>query len=436
MPCFGSHGVNLLADNGTGGTAGVDTLTVKTTARIATLGEAVGQPAQDGSCSVTVLGATGSIGQNTLDIISRHRKRFHIEALTAQTRVEELARLALLHGARLAVIGDESKYQVLKDLLSGSGIECAAGENAIVEAGARPADCVMAAIVGAAGLRPTFAAARQGRRIALANKECLVCAGDLFMSEVASANGQLIPVDSEHSGVFQCLVANPEVAAERIVLTASGGPFREWPLERLRQATVKEALKHPNWSMGDKVTIDSATMMNKGLELIEAFHLFPVTAEELDAVVHPQSIVHCLVTFGDGSVMAQLSAPDMRTPIAHALAWPARIAAPTERIDLTTLSGLTFEPVDDRRFPALNLARRCLKQGGTMACVLNGANEVAVEAFQNGQIGFLDITETVRRTLEEFDKRSGDGPMTSLDDVLAVDTEARRLAHQVLRPGV
>jgi 1-deoxy-D-xylulose-5-phosphate reductoisomerase len=386
------------------------------------------ETASSGPQTLSILGATGSIGTNTLDVVGRHPERFQIVALSAQTNVEQLAELARHHGAKIAAIGDESKYQQLKELLQGTGIAAVAGAQAIIDAASEPVDCVMAAIVGAAGLKPTFAAARNAKRVALANKECLVCAGELFMQTIAQTGTELLPVDSEHSGVFQCLAGDRPGAIEKITLTASGGPFRDWTVAQLADVTIGEALRHPNWSMGAKVTIDSATMMNKGLELIEAFHLFPVSATQLDAVVHPQSIVHCLVRFTDGSVLAQLAAPDMRTPIAHALAWPERIQAPTERLDLTMLSGLTFAPVDDKRFPAFRLARACLERGGGATCVLNAANEIAVSAFLDGQIRFLDIAASVEAALERADKEGLVSNPTSLDHVLEIDQSTRRIA--------
>jgi 1-deoxy-D-xylulose-5-phosphate reductoisomerase len=378
---------------------------------------------------LSILGATGSIGKSTLDLVSRAPERFEIGALTAQANVRELASLARLHRARLAVIGDESLLGDLREALAGTGIEAAAGSDALVEAAQRPADCIMAAIVGAAGLRPTFAAAAQGSRIALANKECLVSAGHVFTSEVARYGAELLPVDSEHSAAFQALAGADPKTIEKIVLTASGGPFRTWSREALEQATPAEALKHPNWSMGAKITIDSATLMNKGLELIEAFHLFPVSVDALDCVVHPQSIVHCLVSYIDGSVLAQLAPPDMRTPIAVALAWPQRMTAPTEKLDLARLGSLTFETPDESRFPALRVARAALRRGDTGPAILNAANEVAVKAFLDGRLRFLGIAALVEATLEAAEQQGAICPAHCLDDVLAVDALARRLAE-------
>jgi 1-deoxy-D-xylulose-5-phosphate reductoisomerase len=378
---------------------------------------------------LSVLGATGSVGQSTLDLVARCGGEFEVVALTAQTNAEALAALSITHGARLAVIGDPAAYGALKAALSGSGIRCAAGPDALVEAAAEPADCVMAAIIGAAGLRPTFEAVRQGRRVALANKECLVSAGSIFMDAVSAAGTELVPVDSEHSAAFQAIAGADPAGIERITLTASGGPFRSWTREQLVKARPEQALKHPNWSMGRKITIDSATLMNKGLELIEAFHLFPISAAQLDVVVHPQSIVHCLVSFSDGSVLAQLACPDMRTPIAFSLSWPARMEAPTERLDLVKLGTLTFEAPDEGRFPCLGLARAALDRGGGATAVLNAANEIAVEAFLDHKLGFMGIPALVAGVLEASAGRGLDRPPASLNDVLEVDRQVRDLAR-------
>lgn len=385
-----------------------------------------------GVCRLTVLGATGSIGRSTLDLVGRTPERFEIVALTAQCNVDELAVLAIRHRAACAVIGDETLLGALRDALAGSGVEAMAGADAIVEAASRPADCVMAAIVGAAGLRPTFAAAAQGRRVALANKECLVSAGSVFIDAIARAGTELLPVDSEHSAAFQALAGSDLAAVEKIVLTASGGPFRTWTRAALVDATPEQALKHPNWAMGAKITIDSATMMNKGLELIEAFHLFPVGADALDCIVHPQSIVHCLVSYTDGSVLAQMAPPDMRTPIAVALAWPGRMSAPTERLDLTRLGSLTFEAPDEQRFPALRIAKAALQRGATAPAVLNAANEIAVQAFLDRRLKFMGIAELVEETLTVAEKTGVITQAGNLDDILTVDAEARRLAVERL----
>ena len=377
---------------------------------------------------ITVLGATGSVGRNTLDLIGRNPGLFEVVALTANRNAEGLAELALRHGARLAVLADESGYSELKERLAGTGIEAAAGPDALIEAATRPADCVMAGIIGAAGLRPTLAAVAQGRRVALANKECLVCAGEMFMEAVRRAGTELVPVDSEHSAVFQAIAGSDPAAIERVVLTASGGPFRTWSLEQLEHATPQQALVHPNWSMGRKITIDSATLMNKGLELIEAYHLFPVEPAQLEVVVHPQSIIHALVGYRDGSMLAQLASPDMRTPIAAGLAWPARMAAPTKRIDLVELGTLSFERPDEERFQALGLARQAMQKGGMAPAVLSAANEIAVEAFLTGRLKFLHIAQLVAETLDLAAARGLLADVDDLDQVLATDAAARELA--------
>ena len=381
---------------------------------------------------VSVLGATGSVGGNTLDLIGRDPGAYHVVALTANTNADALAELAKRHGAELAVVADPSAYASLKEALAGTDIEVAAGSDALIEAAARSADWIMAAISGAAGLRATFEAARQGTHLAFANKECLVSAGEVFLETVSAAQTSLLPVDSEHSAAFQAIDGSPIESIERIVLTASGGPFRTWSIEQLANAKPKDALKHPNWKMGEKITIDSATMMNKGLELIEAFHLFPVDRDQLDVLVHPQSIVHCLVEYTDGSVLAQMSSPDMRTPIAYSLAWPARMWAPTPRLDLAEIGELTFERPDDTRFKALRLAREVLDRGGSASTVLNAANEVCVDAYLKEKIGFLSICDAVETTLEAAERELTVNSATCLDDVLQIDAQARALAEREL----
>jgi 1-deoxy-D-xylulose-5-phosphate reductoisomerase len=379
---------------------------------------------------ISILGATGSIGLSTLDLIGRNPGAYRVVALTGGQNAARLAELAILHRAELAVIAEPSCYAALRAALAGTGIEIGAGEEALLEAASRPADWVMAAIVGAAGLRPTLEAVRQGTATALANKECLVSAGDIFMAEVARAKTTLLPVDSEHSAASQAMVGTPQERIERVCLTASGGPFRTWSLEQMRDARPEQALNHPNWSMGPKGTIDSATLMNKGLELLEAHHLFSLAPNKLDALIHPQSIVHCLVHLSDGSVLAQLSCPDMRTPIAYSLAWPERMHAPTKRLDLAELGTLSFEAPDLRRFPALRLAREALAEGGSTGTVLNAANEVAVEAFLAKRIGFLAIAGVVEETLAASSALAA--PRRSVEDVLAIDAEARRCARSLL----
>ena len=377
---------------------------------------------------VTILGSTGSIGCNTIDLIARHRGAFEVEALTAQSSVERLAEQARAVGAKQAVIGNPDLYAALKDALSGSVTAAAAGAEALVEAAGAPADFVMAGIVGAAGLRPTLAAAERGAIIGLANKECLVCAGALMLAEVERGGATLLPVDSEHNAIYQVFDFARSGSVEKIVLTASGGPFREASMETMAKATPEQAVAHPNWDMGAKISVDSATMMNKGLETIEAFHLFPVDAGQIEVLVHPQSVIHSMVAYVDGSVLAQLGTPDMRTPIAYSLAWPARMAAPSPRLDLAALGQLTFEPPDVERFPALRLAHEALTQGGSAPIVLNAANEVAVGGFLERRIGFLEIAQTVERCLERTDHRA----VVTLDDVYEIDGAARDLAGRLL----
>jgi 1-deoxy-D-xylulose-5-phosphate reductoisomerase len=376
---------------------------------------------------VTILGSTGSIGQNTIDLLLRNRDQFTVEALTANGNAAALAEQARAVGAKFAAIADPSAYAALKDALGGSGIEAAAGPDAVVEAAQRPADWVMAGIVGAAGLAPTLAAVRCGRIVAFANKEVLVCAGSLFMQEIARHGATLLPVDSEHNAIWQCFDFARTDTIEKITLTCSGGPFRESSWEQMRNATPAAAVAHPTWRMGAKISVDSATLMNKGLELIEAHHLFRLPPDRIDVVVHPQSVIHGLVNYCDGSVLAHLGSPDMRTPIAYALGWPARTAAPCKRLDLAEIGRLTFEPPDERRFPALRLAREVMAQGGNSATVFNAANETAVHAFLAGEIGFLDIAATVERTLAAIPPASLD----SLDDVYDVDRLARETAARL-----
>jgi len=381
---------------------------------------------------VSILGATGSIGTNTLDVIGRNRDKFEVEAVTANSNVDELAEIAQKFDAKLAVIGDAGKYGALKECLSNTDIEVAAGADGLMEASLRPADCVMAAIIGAAGLKPTFAALSQGTRVALANKECLVSAGDVFMNEVTRSGSELIPVDSEHSAAFQAIETSNLHAIEKVILTASGGPFRTWSHDDIVKAQPEDALKHPNWSMGAKITIDSATLMNKGLEVIEAYHLFPLEKEQFDIVVHPQSIIHCMVEYYDGSVMAQMSAPDMRTPIVYSLSWPKRMSAPTERLDLVRQGKLEFEAPDEVRFPAIRLAREAMHAGGGACTVLNAANEVAVGAFLDRAIPFGRIANLVEETLEEAARLGLSKSYESLDEVVEIDLAGRELAQRLL----
>jgi 1-deoxy-D-xylulose-5-phosphate reductoisomerase len=384
------------------------------------------------SRAVTLLGATGSVGSSTADLLRRDPARYRVEAVTAHREAKALARLARELNARFAAVGDPAAYGELKSELSGSGIEAAAGAAALVEAAQRPADWVMAAITGAASLTPTLAAAERGATVALANKECLVCAGALFMRRAAASGATVLPVDSEHNAIFQALSAGRREDLRRIVLTASGGPFRTWPLDAIRKVTVEQALKHPTWSMGPKITIDSATLMNKGLELIEARHLFALELDQLDVVVHPQSIVHGLVEFRDGSVIAQLGSPDMRIPISHCLAWPVRMATPAPRLDLAKVASLTFEEPDVARFPALAIARRALAAGGAAPTILNAANEVAVREFVARRLGFCEIAALVEATLDLSERRGEMAEPQSVEEALAIDHNARRLAADLL----
>jgi 1-deoxy-D-xylulose-5-phosphate reductoisomerase len=383
--------------------------------------------------SVTLLGATGSIGSSTIDLIKRNPSRYRVEAVSANRNATALAKLARELNARFAVVSDPSVFKELKEALSGSNIEAGAGDTALTEAAQRPAEWVLAAIVGSAGLTSALAAAKRGATVALANKECLVCAGDLFMRVAAQSGARVLPVDSEHNAIYQALKAGRPEDVRCIVLTASGGPFRTWTLERMRAATREQALKHPNWSMGAKITIDSATMMNKGLELIEAHHLFEVGPDKLDVIVHPQSIVHGLVEYVDGSVVAQLGTHDMRIPIAYCLAWPERIEAPAARLDLAQIASLTFEKPDPVRFPALKLARRALEIGGAAPTILNAANEVAVEAFLHDRLTFTGIADLVEETLEAAERRGAVKEPQNIEEAIAVDLMARSLAQDGLR---
>jgi 1-deoxy-D-xylulose-5-phosphate reductoisomerase len=376
------------------------------------------------SRTVTVLGATGSVGQSTLDLIARARDRFAVVALTAQTDVDGLAKAARAVDARLAVIGNPDLFGALKAALSDTGIEVAAGPEAIVDAAALDTDWTMAAIVGCAGLRPAMAALEAGRTLAFANKEALVSAGDLMIDAARRTQATLLPVDSEHNAIFQCLDRSAPKGVARIVLTASGGPFRTWTREEMARATPEQALKHPNWSMGAKITIDSATMMNKGLELIEAHYLFDTPPDRLDVLFHPQSVIHSMVEYVDGSVLAQLGTPDMRIPIAHCLAWPERMETPAQRLDLTAIARLDFEAPDPVRFPALRLARAAMEAGAAKPAILNAANEIAVAAFLERRIAFTGIAAIVEAVLGRYDP----APARTIDDVLAIDAEARRLA--------
>ena len=377
---------------------------------------------------VTVLGSTGSVGRNTLDLVARQPEAFAVEALTAGANVELLVEQARTFRPRLAVIGDPGRYAELKDGLAGTGVSVAAGAEAVIEAASLPAEWVMAAIVGAAGLAPTLSAIRRGAVVALANKECLVCAGRLMMAEVSACGATLLPVDSEHNAIFQVFDAGRPEAIERIILTASGGPFLDLDRAAMAQATPAQAVAHPVWDMGPKISVDSASLMNKGLEIIEAHHLFGLPEDKIDLLVHPQSVIHSMVAYIDGSVLAQLGSPDMRTPIAHVLGWPERMPAPSARLDLAEVGKLTFAEPDLERFPAPRLARQVLQTGGAAPTILNAANEVAVQGFLSGEIGFLDVPRVVEETLAAVPS----GAMDDLDAVYAVDAGARQVARELL----
>ena len=374
---------------------------------------------------ITILGSTGSIGTNTIDLIERDPASYRVEALTAYRSVELLAEQARKFDARFVAIADPDKYADLKSTMSGTDAEIAAGPDAIVEAAARDADWVMAGIVGAAGLEPTLEAARQGAVVAFANKECLVCAGDLMLEEIAQSGATLLPVDSEHNAIFQVFEFDRRATVEKIILTASGGPFRDRTRDEMKNVTPAEAVAHPNWDMGAKISVDSATMMNKGLELIEAYYLFGLPEDRIDILVHPQSIIHSMVAYVDGSVLAQLGTPDMRTPISYAMAWPERLPWAEQALDLVTMRQLEFMDVDAKRFPCFALARAALIADGVYPAVLNAANEIAIEAFLDGRITFPTIAMVVEDCLG-----SGiSGDLESLDAVLDVDAAARKVAH-------
>lgn len=377
---------------------------------------------------ISILGATGSIGASTLDLIRREKDRWQVVALTANCQADELAKLAREFSAELAVVADESCLAELRQALAGCPTEAASGASALVEAAGRSADVVIAAIVGCAGLAPTMAAIAQGTTVGLANKEALVSAGELMTAAVARHGATLLPVDSEHNAIFQCLAGNDVANVRTITLTASGGPFRDWAAERLAHATPAQAVKHPNWDMGAKISVDSATMMNKGLELIEAHYLFPVGLEALRIIVHPQSVVHSMVEYRDGSTLAQLGPSDMRVPIASALAWPARMDTPCAPLDLAALGELTFRAPDEARFPATRIARQAAQAGGAAPAVLNAANEVAVAAFLAGQIGFTSIAAQAEAVLSRF----APPPPAELAEVYSIDAQARAYARELM----
>ncbi|MGR6327903.1 1-deoxy-D-xylulose-5-phosphate reductoisomerase [Sphingomonas sp. XXL09] len=378
--------------------------------------------------TVSILGATGSVGTSTLDLVEREPDRFRVRALTANCDVDGLAAAAQRTRAELAVVADERCLPALRDALAGTGIAAAGGAQAVCDA-ARGADWTMGAIVGCAGLGPVMAAIEGGGTVVLANKEPLVSAGEVILAAAARTGATLLPADSEHNAIFQCLDAARPASVRRIILTASGGPFRDWSTERMRAVTPAQAVAHPNWSMGAKISVDSATMMNKGLELIEAARLFPIPADRIEIVLHRQSVIHSMVDYVDGSMLAQLGPSDMRVPIAHTLAWPERMATPMEPLDLVKIGRLDFEAADAVRFPALRLAREALDAGGARPAILNAANEIAVAAFLANRIGFLEIAAIVADTLDRFDPP----PPGTLKDVLAVDAEARRLAEELVQ---
>ena len=378
---------------------------------------------------IAILGATGSIGSSTIDLVERNRDRFQVTAVTAATNVEGLANAVRRTGATLAVVADETRYNDLAELLVGTNCRPAAGKDALIEAAASEADLVIAAIVGCAGLSPVMAAIEAGRTVALANKEALVTAGALMTNAAADRGATLLPVDSEHNALFQCLVGTRQEDVSRIILTASGGPFRTTSAAAIAEATPAQAVAHPNWSMGAKISVDSATLMNKGLELIEAHYLFGLPSARIDILIHPQSVIHSMVEFVDGSVLAQLGSPDMRIPIAYALAWPDRSETPAQRLDLAAIARLEFEAPDLERFPALRLARDALDQGPAAPVVVNAANEVAVAAFLDGAIRFPDISRLVE---EAFEGAKFDAPR-SIGDVLEIDRVTRTRASAMMK---
>lgn len=379
--------------------------------------------------SVTVLGSTGSIGKSTVDLLQGHRGKFHVRALTANKNVTLLAQQARALNAELAVVADESLYNDLKSALSGTGIRAAAGTAAVLEAAELPCDWIMAAIVGAAGVEATLRAIRQGSTVALANKESLVCAGPFMMEAVAKSGATLLPVDSEHNAVFQVFDTQHRAGIRRIILTASGGPFLRRSRESLATVTPAEAVRHPNWAMGAKISVDSATMMNKSLEVIEAAYLFNLPSEQIEVLVHPQSLVHSMVEYIDGSILSQMGAPDMRTPIAHTLAWPARVETTGEKLDLTKKITFGFEPIDTERFYALNLARQALKAGLGYPTALNAANEVAVEAFLTSRLKFSDIEKVSEQVLQSIKIKA----ISDLNDIFSLDGDARTIAATAIQ---
>jgi len=380
------------------------------------------------SRSISILGSTGSIGCSTLDLVTQHPEKFDVVVLTAHSNVDLLVKQARDHQPKLAVIGREDLLSDLRLGLEGTGISVAAGLSGLKEAAQYPSDFVMAGIVGAAGLAPTLEAVRRGATIGLANKECLVSAGDIFMSEVTASGATLLPVDSEHNAIFQVFDFSRPEFVEKITLTASGGPFLSMPLAQLKEVTPAQAVKHPNWDMGQKISVDSATLMNKGLEVIEAWYLFPVFKEQIEVVIHPQSVIHSLVSYIDGSVLAQLGSPDMRTPISFAMNWPERMTSDAETLNLAAIGTLQFEGPDLTRFPALKIAREALQTGGAAPTILNAANEVAVEGFLGGQLSFLDIPYVVEDVMGKIDAKH----LSCLADVHEIDRNSRAVAQETV----
>ncbi len=387
-----------------------------------------------GRRKIAILGSTGSIGDSTLSVlehaVSLGEANFEVVALTANRNVQKLANQARKFRPEFIAVADESLADELKAAVHGLDVETGAGAAAVEEAANRQSDWVMAAIVGAAGLKPTLTAAKRGADIALANKECLVCAGDVLTSTIRDAGGTLLPVDSEHNAIFQVFDFDQPHRVSRLILTASGGPFRTWSSEEMATATPAQAVAHPNWSMGAKISVDSATMMNKGLELIEAAHIFPVVPDKIEILVHPQSVIHSMVEYADGSVLAQLGTPDMRTPIATTLAWPDRTPSPSAKLDFAEVAKLTFEAPDIKRFPSLRLAREAINTGGILPATLNAANEIAVESFLKGRIKFLDIAAITEQVLDSATRLNGPASLSTLEEALDADQQARRLAEE------
>ena len=381
---------------------------------------------------VSIFGATGSIGQNTIDLIARDVDAYDVVALTGSSNIAQLAADAIRFKADIAITADETRLENLRAALAGSGVEAAAGQAALTEAASRPADWVMSAIVGAAGLQPGIAALQQGATLALANKESLVCAGALLLATAKAHNARLLPVDSEHSAVFQALVGEEISAVERIIITASGGAFRDWPLDKLAEATLAEASSHPNWDMGQRITIDSASMFNKAMEVIETHEYFDVSPSQIEVLVHPESLIHAMVGFNDGALMAHVGPPDMRHAIGYALHWPERRTLPVERLDLAAIGALTFRAPDEVRWPALRLAREVMERGGLAGAVFNAAKETALDGFIAGHLRFPQMAEVVDQVLTSMSDDHIDAQMT-LDNVMVADHMARQAAHDIIK---